>query len=201
MNKPTPSILGEQVACRAFIFFAKDAIRGKNGGSTADISVISQTTTGTNYFKLADLSYNYLKELSTIIACCSSQIMDPSQTPAQSVSGSKHGPMIYICGDCHHENEIRPKDPMRCRECGYRILYKKRTRKLRDSIPDICLCASRRSIAVPVVLSYRNRTKTNSPNRPRRYIGLGNTACLVPFHPSNRRCSKTDNDVECLLRK
>ncbi|VDL73380.1 unnamed protein product [Nippostrongylus brasiliensis] len=32
--------------------------------------------------------------------------------------------------ECHYENEIRPKDAIRCRECGYRILYKKRSRKL-----------------------------------------------------------------------
>ncbi|KAL3068589.1 hypothetical protein niasHS_006422 [Heterodera schachtii] len=40
------------------------------------------------------------------------------------------GTVTYICGDCHKENEIRPKDPIRCRECGYRILYKKRSRKM-----------------------------------------------------------------------
>ncbi|CAN8003173.1 unnamed protein product [Ixodes pacificus] len=38
-------------------------------------------------------------------------------------------PMIYICGECHQENEIRPRDPIRCRECGYRIMYKKRTKR------------------------------------------------------------------------
>lgn len=38
--------------------------------------------------------------------------------------------MVYICGECHHDNEIRPKDPIRCRECGYRIMYKKRTKRL-----------------------------------------------------------------------
>jgi len=31
--------------------------------------------------------------------------------------------------DCHHENEIKPRDPIRCRECGYRIMYKKRTKR------------------------------------------------------------------------
>ncbi|KAI8040042.1 hypothetical protein M5D96_007467, partial [Drosophila gunungcola] len=31
---------------------------------------------------------------------------------------------------CHHENEMRPRDPIRCRECGYRIMYKKRTKRL-----------------------------------------------------------------------
>ena len=38
--------------------------------------------------------------------------------------------MLYICGDCHGENELKPRDPIRCRECGYRIMYKKRTRRL-----------------------------------------------------------------------
>ena len=39
-------------------------------------------------------------------------------------------PMIYICGECHSENEIRPRDAIRCRECGCRIMYKKRTKRL-----------------------------------------------------------------------
>ena len=39
-------------------------------------------------------------------------------------------PMIYTCGECHSENEIRPRDAIRCRECGYRIMYKKRTKRL-----------------------------------------------------------------------
>jgi DNA-directed RNA polymerase I, II, and III subunit RPABC4 len=39
-------------------------------------------------------------------------------------------PMINICAECHSENEIRPKDAIRCRECGYRIMYKKRTKRL-----------------------------------------------------------------------
>ena len=38
--------------------------------------------------------------------------------------------MVYICGECHSENEIKTRDPIRCRECGYRIMYKKRTRRM-----------------------------------------------------------------------
>ncbi|XP_025198639.1 DNA-directed RNA polymerases I, II, and III subunit RPABC4 [Melanaphis sacchari] len=38
--------------------------------------------------------------------------------------------LIYICGACQAENEMKPKDPIRCRECGYRIMYKKRTKRL-----------------------------------------------------------------------
>ncbi|EPB74799.1 hypothetical protein ANCCEY_06106 [Ancylostoma ceylanicum] len=53
--------------------------------------------------------------------------------PGGNAAGPKSTSMIYICGgaysQCHYENEIRPKDAIRCRECGYRILYKKRSRK------------------------------------------------------------------------
>ena len=29
--------------------------------------------------------------------------------------------------ECHSENEVKPRDPIRCQECGCRIMYKKRT--------------------------------------------------------------------------
>ncbi|XP_066235332.1 DNA-directed RNA polymerases I, II, and III subunit RPABC4-like [Saccopteryx leptura] len=32
--------------------------------------------------------------------------------------------------DCHRENEIKSWGPIRCRECGHRIMYKKRTKRL-----------------------------------------------------------------------
>jgi len=51
------------------------------------------------------------------------------QIQAKEQSSSK-APMVYICGECHQENEIRARDPIRCRECGYRIMYKKRTKRL-----------------------------------------------------------------------
>ena len=38
------------------------------------------------------------------------------------------GGTAYLCGDCGQTNEIKPKDPIRCRFCGYRILYKMRTK-------------------------------------------------------------------------
>ncbi|XP_032751274.1 DNA-directed RNA polymerases I, II, and III subunit RPABC4-like [Rattus rattus] len=46
------------------------------------------------------------------------------------VQPPKQQPMIYICGGCHSENEIKSRDPIRCTECGYRIMYKKRTKRL-----------------------------------------------------------------------
>jgi len=36
----------------------------------------------------------------------------------------------YRCGDCGELNTIKPSDPVRCRICGFRILYKTRTKRL-----------------------------------------------------------------------
>ncbi|KAI9539980.1 hypothetical protein NQZ68_001913 [Dissostichus eleginoides] len=49
--------------------------------------------------------------------------------PQKDAQPPKQQPMIYICGECHTENEIKARDPIRCRECGYRIMYKKRTKR------------------------------------------------------------------------
>ncbi|XP_036081165.1 DNA-directed RNA polymerases I, II, and III subunit RPABC4-like [Rousettus aegyptiacus] len=42
----------------------------------------------------------------------------------------KQQPMTYICGECHKENKINSRNPIRCYEWGYRITYKKRTKRL-----------------------------------------------------------------------
>lgn len=48
--------------------------------------------------------------------------------------------IIYFnrTAECHTENEIRSKDAIRCRDCGYRILYKKRTKRSTLSLTHIC---------------------------------------------------------------
>ncbi|XP_066122051.1 DNA-directed RNA polymerases I, II, and III subunit RPABC4-like [Saccopteryx bilineata] len=48
----------------------------------------------------------------------------------EDVRTQKEQPMIYICGDCQSKNEIKSRDPIICRECGYKIMYKKRTKRL-----------------------------------------------------------------------
>lgn len=35
----------------------------------------------------------------------------------------------YRCGDCGARNMIKGGDPIRCRQCGFRILYKTRTKR------------------------------------------------------------------------
>ena len=51
---------------------------------------------------------------------------DPeAEAQAAAVLGVK-----YVCGDCGAENIIKARDAVRCRFCGYRILYKVRTKRL-----------------------------------------------------------------------
>ncbi|KAL2628834.1 hypothetical protein R1flu_013520 [Riccia fluitans] len=37
--------------------------------------------------------------------------------------------VVYECADCGTDVELNYQDAVQCRECGYRILYKKRTKK------------------------------------------------------------------------
>jgi DNA-directed RNA polymerase I, II, and III subunit RPABC4 len=48
-----------------------------------------------------------------------------AQTGTAEREGSK-----YICGDCGHKNKLKHGDTIRCRSCGYRILYKARTKHI-----------------------------------------------------------------------
>jgi DNA-directed RNA polymerases I, II, and III subunit RPABC4 len=38
-------------------------------------------------------------------------------------------PPRYVCGDCGVVNRLKAADPVRCQQCGYRILYKARVKK------------------------------------------------------------------------
>ena len=37
--------------------------------------------------------------------------------------------------DCGAKNDIKPREPIRCRECGHRIMYKKRTKRSESRHP------------------------------------------------------------------
>ncbi|XP_077665038.1 DNA-directed RNA polymerases I, II, and III subunit RPABC4 isoform X1 [Eretmochelys imbricata] len=77
------------------------------------------------------MSESRLRSTSYIDQFKYSQIYSTENMDSQKdVQPPKQQPMIYICGECHTENEIKARDPIRCRECGYRIMYKKRTKRL-----------------------------------------------------------------------
>jgi len=39
-------------------------------------------------------------------------------------------PVAYLCGDCDTRVTLKRGDPIRCKECGYRVLYKERTNRM-----------------------------------------------------------------------
>ncbi|KAH9827133.1 DNA-directed RNA polymerases II, IV and V subunit 12 [Teratosphaeria destructans] len=39
-------------------------------------------------------------------------------------------PVNYLCGECDAKVVLRKNDPIRCKECGYRVLYKERTNRM-----------------------------------------------------------------------
>lgn len=41
--------------------------------------------------------------------------------------GDDSKPVKYLCGDCDNEVTLKKGDAIRCKECGYRVLYKQRT--------------------------------------------------------------------------
>jgi DNA-directed RNA polymerase subunit RPC12/RpoP len=49
---------------------------------------------------------------------------NPGATPIPIIRGVE-----YRCGDCGARNVIKGGDPVRCRQCGFRILYKTRTKR------------------------------------------------------------------------
>ncbi|MCJ1424723.1 DNA-directed RNA polymerase core subunit rpc10 [Sticta canariensis] len=41
------------------------------------------------------------------------------------------GPITqYLCGDCNSKVQLKKGDPIRCKECGHRVLYKERTKRM-----------------------------------------------------------------------
>lgn len=58
-----------------------------------------------------------------------------SQPSAFAISGTGNTfedtskPVQYLCGDCDTKVTLKKGDPIRCKECGYRVLYKERTNR------------------------------------------------------------------------
>jgi DNA-directed RNA polymerase I, II, and III subunit RPABC4 len=47
-----------------------------------------------------------------------------------SYNAATEGPVInYLCGDCNSKVTLKKGDPIRCRDCGHRVLYKERTKR------------------------------------------------------------------------
>jgi len=57
--------------------------------------------------------------------------VDRSSSAFQSSNFAGDGPAInYLCGDCNSKIPLKKGDPIRCKECGHRVLYKERTKRM-----------------------------------------------------------------------
>lgn len=53
-------------------------------------------------------------------------LLNPYDSSSQSIAG----PLTqYLCGDCNSKVQLKKGDPIRCKECGHRVLYKERTKR------------------------------------------------------------------------
>lgn len=51
-----------------------------------------------------------------------------SQTEVPSTVGRSHG-VAYVCANCREHFTLAKGEPVRCKDCGHRVLYKERTRR------------------------------------------------------------------------
>ncbi|KAI9199753.1 DNA directed RNA polymerase [Polychytrium aggregatum] len=56
--------------------------------------------------------------------------MDYQSAQGTAVQRPQRIEIAYTCGECGADNEIKPREPIRCKECGHRIMYKKRTKRM-----------------------------------------------------------------------
>lgn len=49
---------------------------------------------------------------------------------AEEMDKMKPKQTTYICGECYQEVSLKEREAIRCKLCGFRILYKQRTERL-----------------------------------------------------------------------
>ncbi|EGD99692.1 DNA-directed RNA polymerases I, II, and III subunit [Trichophyton mentagrophytes] len=53
-----------------------------------------------------------------------------STSTAGATTGNEVLSVVYICGDCSSRVSMKRNDQIRCKECGHRVLYKERTKRM-----------------------------------------------------------------------
>lgn len=52
-------------------------------------------------------------------------------TSGMAAGDSSQGPLTqYLCGECNSKVSLARGDAIRCKECGHRVLYKERTKRM-----------------------------------------------------------------------
>ncbi|KAI5780419.1 DNA directed RNA polymerase [Geopyxis carbonaria] len=57
------------------------------------------------------------------------QNSQPGGRSYDNIVGGNTGTMHYLCAECGVKVGINKGEPIRCKECGHRVLYKQRTRR------------------------------------------------------------------------
>lgn len=57
----------------------------------------------------------------------------PTLQPQTSLAAISDPTTQYLCGECNSKVQLKKGDPIRCKDCGHRVLYKERTKRYDDS--------------------------------------------------------------------
>lgn len=56
--------------------------------------------------------------------------LQPQGSSYGAASAELAGPTTqYLCGSCNSKVQLKKGDPIRCKDCGHRVLYKERTKR------------------------------------------------------------------------
>jgi DNA-directed RNA polymerase I, II, and III subunit RPABC4 len=53
----------------------------------------------------------------------------PTLQPQSSLAAISDPTTQYLCGECNSKVQLKKGDPIRCKDCGHRVLYKERTKR------------------------------------------------------------------------
>ncbi|KAK1926615.1 DNA-directed RNA polymerases I [Papiliotrema laurentii] len=55
---------------------------------------------------------------------------NPNSMPDRPNGTESNKQVAYLCGDCGVSSVLSLNDPVRCKECGHRVMYKPRTHRI-----------------------------------------------------------------------
>ena len=58
----------------------------------------------------------------------------PTLQPQPSLAAISDPTTQYLCGECNSKVQLKKGDPIRCKDCGHRVLYKERTKRYVGSV-------------------------------------------------------------------
>lgn len=106
------------------------------------LSVKEQRTSGSTFSNKLPTIHNPPQVLPKYPNMSREAYQVPTQAPPvgrgdQGTMGIDGPATNYLCGDCNSKVPIKRGDPIRCKECGHRVLYKERTKRWVSQAGDV----------------------------------------------------------------